>query len=187
QQQLRRMASQKATPEAVYDRLKASATYFINQLDPIVDFLRSLPQEIDSKEARKKFEEAMAMVEYEINLKYALFQAILKKKLTSKEFMKIKREVSMEDPKWVKPESKTKIISNADIENPELYQKLVRWRSRKAEEEEVPAYVILGNKSLVFLANERPQTEADLLAIPGIGRMKAATYGSELLDILMGN
>ncbi|MDE6289939.1 MAG: AAA family ATPase, partial [Muribaculaceae bacterium] len=33
QQQLRRMASQKATPEAVYDRLKASATYFINQLD----------------------------------------------------------------------------------------------------------------------------------------------------------
>lgn len=185
QQQLRRMASQEASPEAIYDRLKASATYFINQLDPIVDFLRSIPQEIDNKEAKKKFEEAMAVVEYEVNLKYALFQATLKKKLTPVEFMKIKRDVTMSDPKWVKPDSKTKgMISNADIDNPELYQKLVRWRSKKAEEEEVPAYVILGNKSLVFLANERPQTKEDLLAIPGIGRHKATAYGPELIALL---
>lgn len=189
QQQLRRMASQDATPEAIYNRLKASAKYFINQLDPIVDFLRSIPQEIDSKEARKKFEEAMAAVEYEVNLKYALLQATLKnnKKLSSMEFLKIKREVSMAEPKWVKPESKAKgMISNADIENPQMYQKLVRWRSKKAEEENVPAYVVLGNKSLVYLANELPRTEEDLLAIPGIGRYKAATYGAELLDIING-
>ncbi|MDE5585963.1 MAG: AAA family ATPase [Muribaculaceae bacterium] len=187
QQQLRRMAAQEATPENIYDRLKASAGYFINQLDPIVDFLRSIPQEIDSKEARKKFEEAMAVVEYEVSLKYALLMATLKKKLTPLEFMKIKREVSMADPKWVKPDSKSKgMISNSDIENPELYHKLVRWRSRKAEEEDVQTYMILGNKTLVFLANECPMNKEDLLAIPGIGRMKAAAYGSEILEIVNG-
>ncbi|MDE5847655.1 MAG: AAA family ATPase [Muribaculaceae bacterium] len=185
QQQLRRMAAQGASSAAIYDRLKAAASYFTDQLDPIVDFLRSLPQEIDSKEARKKFEEAMSVVELEVNLKYALFQATLKKRLAPKDFMKIKREVSMTDPQWVKPDSKAKeSLSNADIDDPELYQKLVRWRRKKAEEEDVPAYVVLGNKTLVFLANERPQTEEDLLAIPGIGRMKAAAYGSDLLALM---
>lgn len=185
QQQLRRMAAQEATSETIHDRLKASADYFINRLDPIVDFLRKIPQEIDSKEVRRKFEEAMASVELEVNLKYALFQAMQKKKLTSIDFMKIKREVTTADPKWVKPDPKAKgMVSNADIDNPELYQKLLRWRARKAEAEDVPQYQILGNKTLVFLANERLQTEEDLLAIPGIGRLKAATYGPELLKLI---
>ena len=185
QQQLRRMASQKATSGAIYDRLKSAANYFITQLDPIVDFLRSIPQDIDSKEALKKYEEAMAVVEYEVNLKYSLFQATLKKKISPVEFMKIKREVSMTDPKWIKPDPKAKgLVSNADIENPEVYHRLIRWRSRKAEEEGVQAYMVLGNKSLVALANECPRTEEDLLTIPGIGRMKLTAYGSELLDIV---
>lgn len=185
QQQLMRMASQNSPAEAIYGRLKAASEYFIGRLDPIVDFLRSIPQEVDSKEARRKFVEAMGAVEQEVNLKYALFQETLKHRLTPKEFMKIKREASMTDPKWVKPDSKSKaLISNADIRNPGLYQELVRWRSRKAEEEDVPAFVVLGNKTLVSLANEHPQTDEDLLAIPGIGRMKAASYGAELLALL---
>lgn len=185
QQQLRRMAAQGASQESIHDRLKAASDYFIHRLDPIVDFLRSIPQEVDNKEARKKFEEAMGSVEMEVNLKYALFQATLKKKLSSREFMKIKRDAVTSEPKWVKPDTKAKgMVSNADIDNPELYQKLVRWRARKAEAEEVPAYVVMGNKTLVCLANECPQTEEDLLAIPGIGRHKLSAYGSELLSIL---
>ncbi|MDE7347272.1 MAG: AAA family ATPase [Muribaculaceae bacterium] len=185
QQQLRRMAIHKATPEAVYQRLKAASSYFLAQLDPIVDFLRRIPQNIDSKEARKKFEEAMAVAEYEVNLKYGLFQATLKKKLSPMEFMNIKRDASMSDPQWIKPDPKAKgLVSNADIENPDLYHRLVRWRSMKSEEEGVHAYMVLGNKSLVALSNECPRTEEDLLTIPGIGRMKAAAYGSELLDIV---
>ena len=185
QQQLRRMAAQDATSETIYDRLKASADYFINRLDPIVDFLRKIPQDVDSKEARRKFEEAMGAVELEVNLKYAFFQATLKKRISSKEFMKIKREVTTADPKWVAPDPKAKgMVSNADIDNPELYQKLLRWRARKAEAEDVPQYQILGNKTLVFLANECPQNEDDLLAIPGIGRHKASLYGPELFELI---
>ncbi|MDE6381001.1 MAG: AAA family ATPase [Muribaculaceae bacterium] len=185
QLQLRRMAAQDTDSDAIYERLKASAAYFISQLDPIVDFLRSIPQEVDSKEARKKFEESMAAVENEVNLKYAFLQTTLEKKLTSKEYLKIKREVSLADPKWVKPEIKAKgVAANADIDDPVLYRKLAKWRAGKAAEEGVPAFQVLGNKSLVFLANERPQTKEDLLAIPGIGRIKAASYGAELLDIV---
>ncbi|MDE6741703.1 MAG: AAA family ATPase [Muribaculaceae bacterium] len=185
QQQLRRMAAQDATSETIYDRLKASADYFINRLDPIVDFLRKIPQDVDSKEARRKFEEVMGAVELEVNLKYAFFQATLKKRISSKEFMKIKREVTTADPKWVAPDPKAKgMVSNADIDNPELYQKLLRWRARKAEAEDVPQYQILGNKTLVFLANECPQNEDDLLAIPGIGRHKASLYGPELFELI---
>ncbi|MDE6511881.1 MAG: HRDC domain-containing protein, partial [Muribaculaceae bacterium] len=194
QQQLLRMGARNASPDAIHERLKASADYFIKRLDPMVDFLRGIPQEIDNKEARKKFEEAMMAVELEVNLKYALLQATLMKKLTSKEFMKIKREAVTaepkwlkQEPKWVKSESRGKgPVLNADVENPEVYRRLVDWRRRKAVAKDVAAFQILGNRTLVCLANELPKTEEDLLAIPGIGRQKLAAYGSELLDIVNG-
>lgn len=194
QQQLRRMGSQGASPQDIHARLKAAADYFLNQLDPIVDMLRSIPQEVDNKEARKKFEEAMAAVEYEETLKDTLFKETLKKRLTPAEFMKIRREVFIAEPRWIKPEPKwvkgdqkaKTPVADADVRNPEVYRRLVDWRRKKAVAQEVPAYVILGNKTLVCLANELPRTVEDLLAIPGIGRLKAATYGSELLDIVNG-
>ncbi len=185
QDQLRRMSAQGATPMQIHDRLKAASTYFLKELSPIFNFLKEIPSEIDNKEALKKYLNTMELVEFEAKLKEALMTATLEKRLSAIDFLKIKRDVSLSDSTWVKISNKAKATqSNYDIENPELYESLVEWRRRKAQEEGVPAFMILGNKTLVNLANEAPQDEDDLSSIPGIGKKKKADYGADLLNII---
>ncbi|MDE6018542.1 MAG: AAA family ATPase [Muribaculaceae bacterium] len=185
QDQLRRMSAEGVSPSRIHERLKAASTYFLKELSPIFQFLKDIPSEIDNKDALKKFLNAMTSVEYEAKLKDALMTATLEKKLSAVDFLQIKHDISLSDSTWVKISNKAKgsHISN-DIENPELYEALVEWRRAKAQEEGVPAYMILGNKTLVILANEIPQDEEDLSSIPGIGKKKKADYGADLLNII---
>ncbi|MDE5794828.1 MAG: HRDC domain-containing protein, partial [Muribaculaceae bacterium] len=185
QAQLKRMASEGASSNQIYDRLKAASTYFLNELSPIFQFLKDIPSEIDNKEALKKYIDAIALVEYEAKLKEALMNATLEKKLSPIDFLKIKHEIALADTSWVKAPSKGLLSQfNTDVDNPELYERLVEWRREKAKEEGVAAFMILGNKTLVILANEAPQDEEDLLSIPGIGKKKKADYGADLLNII---
>ena len=58
------------------------------------------------------------------------------------------------------------------------------WRADKAREQGVPAYVILHDRTLLELAANRPESQEDLLEIPGIGQAKAERYGEDLLNVL---
>lgn len=185
QDQLRRMKMEGASSSHLYARLKAASTFFLEKLQPIFQFLKNIPSEIDNKDALKRYLNAIALVEYEAKLKEALMSSTLEKQLTAKDFLRIKHDIAASDTSWVKPSPKGKNSQfNSDIENPELYHKLAQWRREKAMEEEVPPFMILGNKTLVVLANEVPQTEEDLLSIPGIGKKKKADYGADLLEII---
>lgn len=69
-------------------------------------------------------------------------------------------------------------------ENPELFEKLRLWRSRRAEDDGVPAYIILHDSALHELALRRPQTEQALRGVKGFGPMKIEKYGLEILALL---
>ncbi|MGH9062227.1 MAG: HRDC domain-containing protein, partial [Acidimicrobiales bacterium] len=61
---------------------------------------------------------------------------------------------------------------------------LHRWRAGVARASGVPAHVILHDRSLEALASLRPATPEELLAVPGLGPVKAARYGPTLLSLL---
>ncbi|AJP48141.1 ATP-dependent DNA helicase RecQ [Rugosibacter aromaticivorans] len=61
------------------------------------------------------------------------------------------------------------------------------WRSERAREQGVPAYVILHDRTLHELAARRPHSTDELLDIPGIGQAKADRYGEALLRVLIKN
>jgi len=65
-----------------------------------------------------------------------------------------------------------------------LLEKLREWRKTKAETKGVPSYVILGNKSLQYLAAEKPTTEPELLGVYGLGEAKVAQFGDDLLHVI---
>ena len=64
-----------------------------------------------------------------------------------------------------------------------LLAKLIEWRRERARADGVPAYVVADNKTLAAIAVRRPSDAAGLLAVPGIGQRKVATYGDEILAI----
>ncbi|HEY8856205.1 MAG TPA: DNA helicase RecQ [Rugosibacter sp.] len=61
------------------------------------------------------------------------------------------------------------------------------WRSERAREQGVPAYVILHDRTLFELAARRPHSTDELLDVPGIGQAKADRYGESLLGVLIKN
>ncbi len=65
-----------------------------------------------------------------------------------------------------------------------LVESLRAWRLEQARERSVPAYVIFTDATLQALAEIRPTTVDDLLAISGIGPDKLTRYGEALLELL---
>ena len=58
------------------------------------------------------------------------------------------------------------------------------WRKNVADEENVPPYVIFGDKTLMEIAEKKPQSRQELLSIYGIGEIKAEKIGPRLLSFL---
>jgi DNA helicase-2/ATP-dependent DNA helicase PcrA len=66
----------------------------------------------------------------------------------------------------------------------ELLGALVEWRRRLARASAVPAFVVFSDATLRAIARLRPATPEELLAVPGIGRVKAERHGAAVLEIV---
>jgi DNA helicase-2/ATP-dependent DNA helicase PcrA len=68
----------------------------------------------------------------------------------------------------------------------DLFERLQAWRRRTAEAHKVPAYVVFTDATVVALAERRPTTPAELLAIAGIGPRKLGQYGAAVFALVAG-
>jgi ATP-dependent DNA helicase RecQ len=64
-----------------------------------------------------------------------------------------------------------------------LFDALRLHRSELAQQQSVPPYVILHDKTLHAICEHRPENSAQLAEIPGIGARKLELYGEELIRI----
>ncbi len=73
--------------------------------------------------------------------------------------------------------------SDAD---PDLLARLRDWRTGRAKELKVPAYVVFTDATLTAIAEQRPADPAGLVAIPGIGSAKLDSFGDDVLALVRG-
>jgi DNA helicase-2/ATP-dependent DNA helicase PcrA len=66
----------------------------------------------------------------------------------------------------------------------DLLAALLAWRAGVARASGVPAHVVLHDRTLAALASLRPTDHAALLAVPGVGPVKASRFGPALLDLV---
>ncbi len=71
-----------------------------------------------------------------------------------------------------------------DIQDLGLWEALRDCRQSLASEHDVPAYVIFHDKTLHEMLQYRPQTQAAMLDISGVGQTKLDRYGERFLDVL---
>ncbi|MDY6183365.1 MAG: HRDC domain-containing protein, partial [Candidatus Cryptobacteroides sp.] len=78
--------------------------------------------------------------------------------------------------------------ADIDAEYDEATEKLLKalksWRKMKYEELHLPAFMIMHQKVLVQIAEEKPSTKEELMQISGFGKKKWEKYGQEILDII---
>jgi len=65
-----------------------------------------------------------------------------------------------------------------------LEEALRKWRLEEARRRGVPAFRIFGDQTLLAIAEQRPLSTAELLAIPGIGIKIVEQYGAQIYRIL---
>ncbi len=113
-------------------------------------------------------------------------------KITEKGFAFLKRKESIDFRKLsVKQKArrdKTTRRSKPALEDEndqELFEKLKEARQAMAKKRRVPAYVIFHDKTLVELADKRPQSFEEMLEINGIGESKLKKFGQTLLDVIL--
>jgi DNA helicase-2/ATP-dependent DNA helicase PcrA len=68
--------------------------------------------------------------------------------------------------------------------DPVMVSALRSWRASTARAAGVPAYVILHDSTIAAMAVARPADRASLLAVPGMGPVKAERYGDALLELV---
>lgn len=71
----------------------------------------------------------------------------------------------------------------ADVDG-ELLERLRRWRTETAREQQVPAYVVFTDATLTAIAEQRPTDTTALASIPGVGPHKLACYGDAVLALV---
>ena len=68
-----------------------------------------------------------------------------------------------------------------------LQKALWRWRQQRAREMGQPSYMVMGNETMLDIAAQRPQTETELIAVPGMGEQRLHHYGAAILDLVKLN
>ena len=63
---------------------------------------------------------------------------------------------------------------------------LKEWRRQQAKDDNVPAFCVFTDATLVAIAEARPRSSVELIKVQGLGPVKAEKYGGEVLAILAG-
>jgi ATP-dependent DNA helicase RecQ len=87
---------------------------------------------------------------------------------------------------WPAPEAGRKEVALKDHGfDGQLYSMLRDIREKIAKREDVPSYVVFGNKTLEALARYQPVTAEEALHVPGIGAAKVQRYAKPFLTAIV--
>lgn len=92
----------------------------------------------------------------------------------------------LETIEYTPPEPRTfwqlKQIRSVDEENLNVLETIWDWRERLSQRTERPPFKVLGENTLVALAQHRPRTVEELRKIPGLSARQVERFGRELLE-----
>ena len=174
-------------------RLAKAGEYFKEKLAiPKRIFNIANKLEFDNKEIRSKQNTILQKLFLDIEIKSRLLDLSLKE-FSHIEYIKTKNQLLSTDEKeflkekGIKQEEEKKTIEDTevlDVKDNELFEALREWRYAKCKEQEINAYRIITQKTLIQIVNNKPKTEEELLKLHGIGEAKLKEFGNEILEIV---
>lgn len=71
-----------------------------------------------------------------------------------------------------------------DAPGEKIIQALKKWRKRKADDLNIPSFMIFGDKTILDLAAKKPANKTELLNVYGVGKAKSEEFGNSVLQII---
>ncbi|WP_316927709.1 DNA helicase RecQ [Ochrovirga pacifica] len=99
----------------------------------------------------------------------------------SKEVLFNGHKVELSKPVEINKVAPTEVQKTSNPDN-NLFERLRALRLELATAKGVPAYIVFNDATLRNIANERPITDEDFLAINGVGKQKLEDYGYDFIS-----
>lgn len=78
----------------------------------------------------------------------------------------------------------TPLVLSEEEKDKELFEELRILRKRLADQQAIPAYIVLSDKTLHLLVAQRPTTIEEFGLVSGIGEYKRDRYGKEFVEVI---
>lgn len=75
-------------------------------------------------------------------------------------------------------------IDGLNKKEKEIYEYLKAWRRDKAEQLNIPPFMICHNTELMSIAKAKPKSAEELIQIKGFGKYKTEKYGEDIIVLL---
>lgn len=161
------------------ERLNKAAGYFMPILTDVRDYYAACSVvEVDNKELRTKLKDAYEQLAVCLDIKCGGVTLINDGKFTLNAYSRVKTDAFLEDRK----KSPAKKLTALNV-NEELRERLQQWRMERFKKDNIPAYMIMHQSTLLAIASHIPQTHRELLSIKGFGEASFKKYGEEILSI----
>lgn len=112
--------------------------------------------------------------------------SVRERNFSPEEYARIRTGFLLKD-RSIRPARRLKKVEREEGEkgvvNEELREKLQQWRAERFKADNVPAYTIMHQSTLMDIAALIPKTKDELLSIKGFGKAKYDKYGEDILKI----
>jgi superfamily II DNA helicase RecQ len=85
-----------------------------------------------------------------------------------------------------KPKEEHEKEPDLDEKEKKLYDALVKWRTKKSNEEGLSPFIIARNSWLKQIAKIQPGASKDLNQVAGFGEKRVNKYGREIMEVVKG-
>ena len=172
----------------LHERLVKSAGYFL----PIVKSVRDVCNsayglEIDNKETKKKVKEVMDEILTGLDIVFYSLEAFQAECFDIERLCRVRTQCVLAERKQIAGQRRLrKVESSAEgsgVVNEELRERLQKWRMERFKNDNVPAYTIMHQDTLLQIAALIPVTKEELLSIKGFGETRYKKYGPDIIAI----
>jgi hypothetical protein len=180
-----RYIQQSQMPDDSYlnERLLKAAGYFLPVLTDVRDYFAACSGvELDNKELKTKLKDAYEQLAVCLDIKCGGVGLINDGKFSLNAYSRVKTDSFLEDRKK-SPAKKLVALGESGSINEELRERLQQWRADRFKKDNIPAYMIMHQSTLLAIASHIPQTKKELLSIKGFGEASFKKYGDEILAI----
>lgn len=187
-QQLKNIESSQAQDDRyLKERLTKATGYFLPMIRTVRDAVMDIiGLEIDNKETKKKVIDVLEELLIEVDIIFNSLENFERGEFGIDTVCRVRTECHLQDRNLARRRKLRKVTRAADepgIVNEELRDKLQQWRSDRFKADNVPAYTIMHQSTLIQIATLIPSTRQELLAIKGFGEASFRKYGEQILEI----
>ncbi|MBR5103486.1 MAG: AAA family ATPase [Bacteroidales bacterium] len=184
----RSLSSDRNDDSYLHERLLKSAGYFLPLVKTVRDAcMNSYGLEIDNKETRKKVTEVLDELLMELDILFYSLEAFQAECFDVERLCRVRTQCVLADRKHIAGKRRLRKVENSGsgsgVVNEELRERLQQWRSERFKKDNVPAYTIIHQDTLLQIASVIPVTKEELLSIKGFGETRYKKYGPDIIAI----